>query len=1073
MSGARRSHVLRRSLALGVAAVLGFIFLSRVERSQTNSAAGAAKLAGPLAELAQTISQERGAAPKIRQAPRNFSIESLPKPARDAVTTRQMRITPRGDVQVYVIVTEINADNLKALESTGATVQLQDEKRRIVQALVPVSRLAQVSELPFVKFVRLPTYARRRTGSVDTEGDTILGAFDMRQQFGIDGTGVKVAAISDGLKGVFDTGCTTCQGVAGGPISSGDLPTSTGTRNSSGILNTSTGGIIGQSFDTTHDDLEGIVALPANCGFKGAGAEGTALLEIIHDIAPGAQLSFGNFQTSMEFLNAVNILAAANDVVVDDIGFFGEPYDGTSAISANTSNALNSSTNPIRAYVTSVGNDSDIHYLGQYTDSGTDGGSLSGNSGHLHLFQASSNPATADTLGLGPQTYNEIELPVATPTLAGGEVVVFLNWDDPFGSSTNEYDLYLVQHGTNTIVAASTPANCFGAGYPVDCLEYVNNTSQTFFDIVIQNRNNAAAKHLNLYAFSPECAQQALQTLNPTGDPYRAKVNFNTRSQSVAAESDAGGGVISVGAICSGSAGALNKNPTSCNDPNHDQIEFFSSIGPTIDGRTKPDIAAIDGVSVTGAGNFENPFFGTSAAAPHVAGIAALTLASKTCLLSGTTGALDSATARADLRDNLLLNPSVPLPDLASSPNNTFGWGLADALNSAYATLPNFTGSTTVVVPGNTTGGASLTASQLGYTTPQTCPMATLNWTGGCGTGPATSMNCPFGTTAVTVNASNNAFDYPSTPTALTITVTDYSIAAAPPSITVSAGHSAQYTVTVSAQGGPFTNAVALSCSNSPPLPAGTSCSFNPPTVTPGAVAATSTLTISTTGSALAPPLNVAPPRHLMPPLPVTPRHRGVPVTLWLVLGAVALLGLWATSLAPTAFRRLAVAGGASLAAAAIVIQIACGGSSTPPPPPPAPVVSLSPSSLIFSTQTVGTPSAAQPVTLTNTGNAALSITSIAASGDFAETNTCGTGLPGGSGGNIMAVCAINVTFTPTAAGSRTGAITIIDNASGSPHTVNLTGTGQASTPTGNYTIGINGTAGTLVNSGSATLVVQ
>jgi hypothetical protein len=1071
MSGARKGHVVKRGLALVVAAILCFIFLSGMERSQTPNSAGPVKLAGPLADLARTVPQERGAAAKLRQAPRNFNIESMPKSARDAVTTRMMRINSSGEVQVYVLVTEINDDNLKQLESAGVTLQLQDDKRRLVQALVPIERLAQVSELPFVQFVRLPTYARRRAGSVDTEGDAILHAIDARQQLGIDGTGVRVAALSDGLKGVFATGCTTCQGAAGGPISTGDLPNATGTRNSSGVLISSSGGITGTPFPAG-SDLEGLP--PAGCGFAGAGAEGTALLEIIHDIAPGAQLSFANFQTDVEFNAAVSAMAGANDVVVDDIGFFGGPYDGTSSVSTNTANALNSASNPIRAYVTSVGNDTDIHYLGLYTDSKTDGSWLNGLAGDLHLFQASSNPATVDTLGLGPQTYNEIELPAPTQTKLGGEVVVFLTWDDPFGSSTNNYDVYLVEHGTNTAVAGSlagtstSQGGCFGPGYPVDCFEYVNNTTQTFFDIVIQNRNNAATpRHLNLFAFSPECAQQSLVSLAP---PSHAKLNFNTPGNSVSGQADAGGSpvsVISAGAICSGSAAALNKNPSSCNDPNHDQIEFFSSIGPTLDGRQKPDISAIDGVSITGAGNFENPFFGTSAAAPHVAGIAALLLQSKTCLLSGTTGALDSATARADLRDNLLLNPSVPLPDLASSPNNTFGWGRADALNSAYATLPTLTGATTLVVTGNTPNGASLTASQLGYSAPQTCPMATLNWTGGCGTGPATSMSCPFGTTAVSVSASNNAFDYPSTPTALTITVTDFSIAAAPPTMTVSAGNSAQYTVTVSSQYGPFPNAVALSCSNSPPLPAGTSCSFNPATVTPGAAGATSTLTISTTGAALAPPLNVAPPRHLMPPLPVAQPHRGVPVTLWLALAAFALLGLWATRLAPTAYRGLTAAGGASLAAAAIVIQIACGGSSAPPPPPPAPAVSLSPSSLTFSTQTVGKSSNPQPVTLTNSGNAPLSITSITASGDFSQTYTCSTSVLAGAN------CAINVTFTPTTAGSRTGAITITDNASGSPHTVSLTGTGQVPTPAGTYAIGINGTAGTLVNSGTATLVVQ
>ena len=102
----------------------------------------------------------------------------------------------------------------------------------------------------------------------------------------------------------------------------------------------------------------------------------------------------------------------------------------------------------------------------------------------------------------------------------------------------------------------------------------------------------------------------------------------------------------------------------------------------------------------------------------------------------------------------------------------------------------------------------------------------------------------------------------------------------------------------------------------------------------------------------------------------------------------------------------------------------------------PVPVVSLAPTSLTFVAQTVGTTSAAQPATLTNTGTATLNIGSIAASGDYAFTTTCAASVaPSGS-------CSFSVTFTPIVAGTRTGSITIPDDASGSPHVLSLTGTG-------------------------------
>jgi hypothetical protein len=110
-----------------------------------------------------------------------------------------------------------------------------------------------------------------------------------------------------------------------------------------------------------------------------------------------------------------------------------------------------------------------------------------------------------------------------------------------------------------------------------------------------------------------------------------------------------------------------------------------------------------------------------------------------------------------------------------------------------------------------------------------------------------------------------------------------------------------------------------------------------------------------------------------------------------------------------------------------------------------APVVSLNPTSLSFGNQQVKTTSAVRAVTLTNTGNADLTIQSIGLSGsnsgDFGQQNTCPSTLAAG------AHCFINVTFTPTADGSHSAVLTITDNASGSPQSVALSGTGVVGMP--------------------------
>jgi hypothetical protein len=135
------------------------------------------------------------------------------------------------------------------------------------------------------------------------------------------------------------------------------------------------------------------------------------------------------------------------------------------------------------------------------------------------------------------------------------------------------------------------------------------------------------------------------------------------------------------------------------------------------------------------------------------------------------------------------------------------------------------------------------------------------------------------------------------------------------------------------------------------------------------------------------------------------------------------------------------------------------------------PSITLSATTLTFSSG-VNVTSPAQSVTVTDSGTATLSFTSIAVSTGFAQTNTCGTGISAGG------ACAISITFTPTAAGSTNGTLTITDNASGSPHTVTLTGTatGASVSPTSLTFSGVAvGTtsapqAVTLTNNGSAAL---
>jgi hypothetical protein len=110
------------------------------------------------------------------------------------------------------------------------------------------------------------------------------------------------------------------------------------------------------------------------------------------------------------------------------------------------------------------------------------------------------------------------------------------------------------------------------------------------------------------------------------------------------------------------------------------------------------------------------------------------------------------------------------------------------------------------------------------------------------------------------------------------------------------------------------------------------------------------------------------------------------------------------------------------------------GGSSVNNPP------TVTPGALAFGYETVGSTTAAQSVTVHNPGASAIAISSVAVSGPFAETNTCGSSLAAG------ASCTASVTFTPTTGGAATGALAITNSATATPIGASLSGTGLTST---------------------------
>ena len=508
------------------------------------------------------------------------------------------RFDQQGRIEVYITLDTVSETTLNALRQAGVEIEIYDASQRLVQGWIATSQVQAVADLPSVTFVDLPNYGVTNTGFVTTQGDAVIRADEVRAQ-GVTGNGVKVGVISDGINGLTSS------------IASGDLPSAGITMPAAPL----TGG--GIALDSPLPGAAVFSSTPVGRSDLTTGSEGRALMEIIHDIAPDAQLFFApGFTTTLGFQRAVRWLVAQGvKVIADDSNFFNVgPYDGTSVVSQEVSNAVTSGV----SYFQSVGNYAQQHYRGLFTD--TDGDAF-------HEFDVSLGLPRVDNAG---ETLNVTVQP-------GETIIINLQWNDPFGASINDFDLCVNDPPDNPSSHVFCSLNLqTGTQNPTEILVITrspNAPGPGTLGVSINKFGTAAPRIFDLF--------------------IRGGVmnEFVVPQGSVPNKADAGGGVLSVGAV-------------NWQTPN--AIEFFSSRGPTSDGRLKPELVAPDGVSTS----VFSPFFGTSAAAPHAAGAAALVLSANPALTSTQVG-------------SRLTSGAVPLG--SPIPNNTFGFGRVDALQALSA----------------------------------------------------------------------------------------------------------------------------------------------------------------------------------------------------------------------------------------------------------------------------------------------------------------------------------------------------------------------------------------------------
>jgi len=338
--------------------------------------------------------------------------------------------------------------------------------------------------------------------------------------------------------------------------------------------------IVGNVISSALFDVFNFCSGDIACGATAGNSHGTAVAEIIVDEAPGVNLRLYTIATNIDYNNAVDdAIANGVDIITASLGFPTLGSDGVGpnaqyfrAGTSDVAKKMNEAFNNGIFGTISAGNEGNSHWMGTYVPSSTV--SLSGYESVME-FQPNANGVKKVCL---PFTNN------------GWRIIAA--WDDAINKNNN-YDLFIFKSNLKTLISLSTvlqpPQNpieiapgSFPPGGACIVVASLSSTEDHLFHIYLDNN-----------------------VLDPS---------FLVRSGSIGTPADSSG-VMGIGAIRAA-------NPSS--SASIDELEPFSSSGPTDDGRPKPEICGPDGILSHQSGL--DPFFGTSASAPHTAGAAALFL---------------------------------------------------------------------------------------------------------------------------------------------------------------------------------------------------------------------------------------------------------------------------------------------------------------------------------------------------------------------------------------------------------------------------------------------------------------
>lgn len=584
-----------------------------------------------------------------------------------AAVRRHLGHALRGDsIQVIIGLSGITLEAERAARRAGLEI-VESVSTGGVNALIArctdVRQLDALAGLPGVVGIVPEPLAVTRAGSVANQADVSINADDARTTYGVSGAGVRVGVLSDSI---FDLR-------QGGGSTPGSFP----------------GAFTGTTDQISGDLPPSVWVIDPGPGFGPPSGdedsdEGNGMAQLIYDLAPGCDISFASAFTSY-LTFATNITAlhtdATNpaDVIVDDVGYFVEPLyqNGPIAIAANGAAAAGV------PYFSSAGNDGDDAHDATYVDfsPGTDSTAFPAATGvDFHDFGVAEGMASDRFL---------------TFTMSGaGSVIAVLHWDEPYGGtfaagpgSAADLDLYLLDStalplGANVV---DTSTNIQGTvGSPAgDAVEFLSAplTAGTYHVAIDHFDGREPVRlHLGLFFSGAVTVVDSAYLGSSTIFGHPAAENAMAVAAMFYGEIDANGnldpplGQLDVESFSSLGAG---------------MPFFFTDLGDVMPTqlRFKPEITAPDGTNTTFFGNdigFDadaHPnFFGTSAAAPHAAAVAALMLERAADLGFTLTPAEVYATLRSTAID-----AETPGPDFLS------GDGLIDALTAVAAVQPTNT----------------------------------------------------------------------------------------------------------------------------------------------------------------------------------------------------------------------------------------------------------------------------------------------------------------------------------------------------------------------------------------------